>query len=320
MIQRTKHIAGFLLTLLLVCRLPAQEISTPAADPGAGVAAEANTAGGPDSEPSQMSLLDDDWELKVGDRLVYQVLEEREEPQLLVVNGHGQLLVPLIGLVETEGRTAKALAYAIQAKLEQDFFNRATVVISQREADRNSGRVTVIGEVNKQGEQLIPADAPLTLSQAILRGGGGFSLYADKTQVSVVSAGSEEARITVDLAQMLSSGDLTQDPVLRAGDVVIVGRADREAQVYVLGAVQAPGLYSTIGRKYTLSEVIMMARGFTRFAKKNRVRLVTTDANGERTEVEVDVGRILDGDRSHDPIVKPGDMVIVEEKMVSFGG
>lgn len=273
------------------------------------------------AEPSQMSLLDDDWELKNGDRLVYEVLEEREEPLLLSINGNGDLLVPLVGSIPAAGKTSKELAYEVKAMLEKEFFYRATVVISQREEDRNRGRVTVIGEVKRQGEQLIPVDSPLTLSQAILQG-GGFTLYANRSNVSVVSAGQDEPRLEMDLGTMMESGDFSQDPMLKAGDVVIVAREDQaNSQVYVLGAVESPGLYSILGSKFTLSQVILMADGFTRFARRNKVRHITTDANGEKVENEVDVGKILDGgDRSKDPVVKPGDMVIVDEKMISFTG
>jgi polysaccharide export outer membrane protein len=267
-----------------------------------------------------MTLLDDDWELKSGDRLVYEVLEEREEePRLLVINGSGELLVPLIGRVEAEGKTSKELAYEIKEELEKEFFHRATVVISQREEDRNRGRVSVIGEVRRQGEHIIPVDAPLTLSQAIMQS-GGFSAEADRTKVSVVGQGEEQARLEMDLGAMLESGDLSQDPVLRAGDSVIVPRADQsQSQVYVLGAVNAPGLYAIRGNNFTLSQVILMAEGFTRFARKNKVRLISNQESGEKTEREIDVGKILEGgDRAEDPVVRPGDMVIVEEKMISF--
>ena len=121
---------------------------------------------------------------------------------------------------------------------------------------------------------------------------------------------------------MLSSGDLSQDPVLTSGDVVIVARADYAgSQVYVLGAVNSPGLYSIRGSQFTLSQVILMADGFTRFAKKTKVRLISKDERGEKIESLVNVDKILDGgDRDDDPVVKPGDMVIVEEKMISFTG
>ena len=292
---------------------------------GAGLVAEAvdaHIAGvTADVAPTQMALLDDDWELQIGDRLVYQVLEEQEEERLLAVNGNGELLVPLLGSISADGQTSKALAYEIKKELEVDFFHRATVLITQREVDRNRGRIKVIGQVNRQGEQLIPVDSPLTLSQAILAS-GGFTLQADQSRVSVVSAGQEDPRIEVDLGAMLSSGDLSQDPVLSSGDVVIVAQADHAgSQVYVLGAVNAPGLYSIRGSQFTLSQVILMAEGFTRFARKNKVRLVSKDEKGEKTESLVNVDKILDGgDRSDDPIVKPGDMIIVDEKMISFSG
>lgn len=273
-------------------------------------------------DPTQMSLLDDDWELKVGDRIIYEVLEEQEEPALLTVNGNGELLLPLIGLVGAEGKTSKALAYEIKAALEVDFFHRATVVIAQREGDRNRGRITVIGEVKRPGEQLIPADSPLTLSQAILLS-GGFSLYANRADVSLVRGdpGSQQAT-KVDVGAMHQSGDFSQDQILMPGDVILVSREDQLGkQVYVLGAVESPGLYPTLGNKITISQAILMADGFTRFAKKSKVRLITTNEKGEREESVVNVGKVLEGgDRSNDPEVKPGDMIIVDEKMISFTG
>ncbi|MFP4069454.1 MAG: polysaccharide biosynthesis/export family protein [Opitutales bacterium] len=276
----------------------------------------------PVAEPSQMELLDDEWEFKTGDRLIYEVQEERaEEPMLLSVNARGEVLVPLVGSIPAEGKTSKELAYELKAELEKDFFHRATVLITQREEDRNRGRITVIGEVNKQGEQLIPVDAPLTVSQAILQG-GGFTATADRSNVSVVTDGEDEPRAEIDVGAMMDSGDFSEDPMLQAGDVVIVPRANQvDSKVYVLGAVQTPGLLTIRENEATISQAVMKAGGFTRFARTNRVKLVTKDESGEKEELEIDVGKILKGgDRSEDRVVKPGDMIIVEEKMISFSG
>ncbi|MFW6217708.1 MAG: polysaccharide biosynthesis/export family protein, partial [Verrucomicrobiota bacterium] len=212
----------------------------------------------PVAEPSQMELLDDEWEFKTGDRLIYEVQEERaEEPMLLSVNARGEVLVPLVGSIPAEGKTSKELAYELKAELEKDFFHRATVLITQREEDRNRGRITVIGEVNKQGEQLIPVDAPLTVSQAILQG-GGFTATADRSNVSVVTDGEDEPRAEIDVGAMMDSGDFSEDPMLQAGDVVIVPRANQvDSKVYVLGAVQTPGLLTIRENEATISQVVM---------------------------------------------------------------
>jgi len=278
-------------------------------------------AGPIDAEPTRMALLDDQWELQIGDRLIYEVQEERGEPLLLSINARGELLVPLIGSYPAEGKTSKQLAHELKAELEEEFFHRATVLITQREEDRNRGRVTVIGEVNKQGEQLIPVDSPLTLSQAILQS-GGFTVVADRSRVSVVSEGQEEPRAELDVGRMMDSGDFSSDPMLQAGDVIIVPRANQaDSQVYVLGAVQTPGLLNIRENEVTLSQAILKAGGFTRFARTNRVKVITRDERGEKTEIEVDVGEILQGgDRSADRIIRPGDMIIVDEKMISFSG
>ena len=291
---------------------------------GLSVSAEEATTVAPvvsDENPNQMSLLDDEWQLKVGDRVIYEVLEEQEDPGILIVNGNGQLLVPLIGLVLAEGKTSRDLAYEIKKELEVDFFYRATVLISQRQEDRNRGRVAVLGEVNRPGEQIIPPDAPLSLTQALLLA-GDFTLDADRSNVTVVREGSSEESQIVDVDSMRRSGDFSGDVLMRAGDMVIVSKSDAmERHVYVLGAVESPGLYPLVSENATLSQMILVANGFTRFAKKNRVRLIKTDENGEQQETEVNVGKILDGGaRDNDPVVESGDMIIVDEKMISFTG
>lgn len=285
-------------------------------------AATGLAASGLDANPNQMSLLDDEWKLKVGDRVIYEVLEEQEDPGILIINAKGQLLVPLIGLVPAEGKTSRELAYEIKKELEVDFFYRATVLISQRQEDRNRGRVAILGEVNRPGEQIIPPDAPLSLTQALLLA-GDFTLNADKSNVTVVRGGTgSEESVVVDVDGMRRSGDFSADVLMQAGDMVIVSRSDElERHVYVLGAVESPGLYPLVSEKATLSQMILVANGFTRFAKKNRVRLIKTDENGEQQETEVNVGKILDGgSRDNDPIVESGDMIIVDEKMISFSG
>jgi len=302
-------ISWFLLCLLLALLTLPMRVR---ADEAAAVEAGA-------SAPTQMSLLDDEWELHQGDKFVYSVVEEREEPVLLTVNGRGEVLFPLIGLFPAEGKTSRQLAFELKERLEEEFFYRATVVISQREADRNRGRVTVYGEVRNQGELLIPADAPMTLSQSIITA-GGFTLDADRSKVAVVADGGEGQRKNYDVGYMLESGNLSGDPLLKADDVVIVSRMDEvESRVYILGAVSQPGLYPVPGKFFTLSQAILRAGGFTRFAKKTQVRLISVDERGEKTERTVDAGKILEGgDRSSDPAVKPGDMIIVDEKMISF--
>jgi len=302
---------------LLPHALPGQEGGTSTRTGATGTTGAATDGGA----PSQMELLDDEWRLKTGDRLVYEVKEEREEPVLLTVNARGELLVPLVGSVPAAGKTSKELAYELKSELEEEFFHRATVMVTQREEDRNRGRVTVIGEVRRQGEQLIPVDAPLTVSQAILQS-GGFTLAADDAKVSVVSQGEDEARVEVDVGRMMDRADFSNDPILRSGDVVIVPRSNQaETQVYVLGAVRQPGLLAIRDDEISISQAILKAGGFTRFARRNKVRLVTKDERGEKTEMEIDVGKILEGgDRSEDRVLKPGDMIIVEEKMISFTG
>jgi protein involved in polysaccharide export with SLBB domain len=110
------------------------------------------------AKPSQMDLLNNIKNIQIGDRLVYQVLEERESAVQLFVNDRGQVDFPLIGYVDAVGKTCYVLAYEVKELLEVDFFHRATVLLRHQFADNSRGRINVVGRVARPGPINIPAD------------------------------------------------------------------------------------------------------------------------------------------------------------------
>lgn len=302
--------------LLLACvRLPAQPGgSSSLAD------AEARPA------LSQMELLDDERNLAVGDRLVYEVLEEREDPVLLFVDDRGQVRVPLIGNVDALGKTPRALAYEIKAKAEVDYFYQATVMLRHQAAQNSRGRVTIVGHVRSQGPQMIPADEVLTVSAALLRAGGVVP-GGDASKITVTrkdsSAPGGERQIVLDIGHMFETGDFAEDMPVQPDDLILVPKSDSTGgQVYVLGAVNAPGLYEVPATgDFTLSKAILRAGGFTRFADKRRVKLIRQDESlpEDQRTLEINVADILDrGQREFDVIVKPDDIIRVGERTIVF--
>ena len=88
--------------------------------------------------------------------------------------------------------------------------------------------------------------------------------------------------------------------------------------IYVIGQVRSQGpmdIPSDI--KFTVSKAILRAGGFTDFANQHKVKLVRkSEGNAETTLV--DVGEILKGRVSNDPVPQPDDMIIVPDKWISF--
>ena len=115
-----------------------------------------STFGEDENVVSQMSLLDDEQLMRVGDRLTYSVLEERERPQILFVHDRGEVDVPLIGRVSALGKTCRTVAYEMKSLLEVDFYHRATVLIDFPLISNSRGEVVILGE-GGQGEGRINA-------------------------------------------------------------------------------------------------------------------------------------------------------------------
>lgn len=278
------------------------------------------------AEPNQMDLLEDSRPLAVGDRLLYSVVEERSLPVALFVNALGEVDVPLIGRVSAKGQTCRTLAMEIQKRLEVDFFHRATVLLQNQFAENTRGKVNVAGAVQYQGAYPIPADQIFTVSAAILRA-GGLLPGADATKVVLIRRSGEgdgqEVRLTIDVAKIFASGDFENDLPVQAEDLVVVPRNEQTGgQVYILGAVNNPGLFNVPGGgSLTVSKAILLAGGLNRFARSREVKLIRPDpAQPEHTITRtIDVAEILEkGNRAADVEVQPNDIIRVEERMFAF--
>lgn len=275
---------------------------------------------------TEMALLDNAKRFKIGDRLWYYVIEEREQPRVLFVNDRGYVDVPYIGEVPALGRTAKELAYQIKARLEVDFFHQATVHISQQLGENVRGEFTILGEVREPGKHKIPSDQIFYVSDAVLAA-GNFSMNADTDAVTVVRQDPKdpnaELRFIVDVGGIMQTGKYEYDMPIQPNDLILVPKLQHAGgQVYITGEVKTPGLYTIPNdQTFTVSRAILAAGGFTEWARADKVKLIraTDELSPEERTLIVDVQRILeDNIHSFDPVVKPGDVIRVEEKLFKF--
>jgi polysaccharide export outer membrane protein len=98
--------------------------------------------------------------------------------------------------------------------------------------------------------------------------------------------------ITINLNDLLETGDTKNNITLQAGDVVTVPHA---GIVYVLGAVNKPGGYVLANDRSQLTtmKVLSLAGGNTRTAKMDHAVIVRKDAQGKQTQTEVDLSKVL---------------------------
>lgn len=272
-----------------------------------------------DSRGAMMEL-DNEKKIEVGDQLEYMVIEDREPPTVVLVDEDGKVDVPLINKVPAVGRTQQALALAISEELKKDYYYQATVIINKHEPEDRRGIVWVMGEASKTGVVEIPPGEILRVTDAIMRA-GGFTSFADPSRVVLTRPNEQNPespqRFDVNVGQILETGDLSQDMILRANDRVFVARrGDTSGQYTVSGkGVHRPGVYPiSIGQKVTISEAILLAGGLSQFGDGSDVRLIRYADDGAKTEMEINVDEILEeGKQQNDVLLKAGDRIIVGE-------
>ena len=117
--------------------------------------------------------------------------------------------------------------------------------------------------------------------------------------------------ITINLNQLMESGEAANNIVLQAGDIVTVPHA---GIVYVLGAVTRPGGFVLANDRGQLStlKVLALAGGLNRTAKKNRAVIIRKDNQGQQHEVAVDLKKVLER-RAEDVQLQPSDILYVPE-------
>jgi protein involved in polysaccharide export with SLBB domain len=120
--------------------------------------------------------------------------------------------------------------------------------------------------------------------------------------------------ITVNLDQLVETGDMRNNIPLEAGDVVTVPHA---GIVYVLGAVNRPGGF-VIGNDrtpLTAMKVLSLAGGLTKIAKLSHSYIIRQDAQGKQTETEIDLKKILHRE-TEDVRMYASDILYVPDDMV----
>jgi polysaccharide export outer membrane protein len=98
--------------------------------------------------------------------------------------------------------------------------------------------------------------------------------------------------ITVNLNQLMESGDPVNNIILQAGDIVTVPHA---GIVYVLGAVGRPGGFVLANDRshMTTLKMLALAGGLNRTAKSDRAVIIRRDRQGQQHEQTVDLKKVV---------------------------
>jgi polysaccharide export outer membrane protein len=146
-----------------------------------------------------------------------------------------------------------------------------------------------------------PAQEPHSFTSTVSRGSADSPPPVDPPHLNNT--------ITINLNELMESGDATNNIILQAGDIVTVPHS---GIVYVLGAVSRPGGFVLANDRgqMTALKVLALAGGLTHVAKSDHAVIVRKDAQGQQHEVAVDLKKVM-GRQSEDVQLQPSDILYV---------
>lgn len=220
------------------------------------------------------------------------------------VSRSGRIEVPLAGDVEVAGLTAVEARAAVASALER-FLQAPEVSVVVRES--RSARIAVLGAVAQPGFVTLPG-SHVSLTEALAMAGG--LLERAGTRAHVLRASREEGepfRVDVDLVA-LERGDLSQNVILRRGDVVQVPVAP---PFFVMGYVHRVGEYP-LRKPTTVLEAIAIAGGVQVPEASPTLAQIRRRTRGGEEVIPVDLVAIAEGEAS-DLAVQPFDIIEVPQ-------
>ena len=234
----------------------------------------------------------------------------------ILVRPDGTISFAFVEDLKVTGFTATQLDKLLTEDLKQYIREpRLDVVVKEY----RSKFVTFAGEIYtnvtfRSGPGRYPLTGKITLLEMLSKVGGP----TQRANLRDVRVRREDGRnFSVDLYKTINFGDKTQNPVVDAGDLVVIPAVTKEDnRVYVFGEVIKPGVFTFSGSEMRLFDAVSQAGGVTLFANAESTKIVRGDIT--RPEViSADLERLIEtGDQTQNVGLVNGDLVYVPRSFV----
>ncbi|NJD56109.1 MAG: hypothetical protein FIA94_06850 [Nitrospirae bacterium] len=254
---------------------------------------------------AQQAPMENGYLIGPEDLLEIEAYNVEELKKTVRVNSHGDIALPLVGVINVKGLTTSEVEAFIAKKLDK-YVEETVVTVFVKEY--KSQRISVIGAV--KNPQVFAVTGQRYLLDMLMMAGGldagaGSVCYIIRPMLASTAANKSET-IVVDLDELILSGNLSLNFPVFAGDIVNVPRG---SIFFVDGEVKAPGVYTMKG-KTSLIQALTMSQGIGENASAGEVRILRDNGKGERDTITVDYGEIRDGNQP-DVMIAANDIIIV---------
>ena len=247
--------------------------------------------------------------IEAGDRVKVTVLgcdDLKAEP---IVDGDGNISLPLVGTYRIGGKSPATAAAEIRTALKKWVKDPKVNVEVSEKAKWN---IVVAGQVKKGGSFTISSSTTLLDAIALA---GGPETQADLSRVSFARAGAS-APETIDLRGFMAGSNASGNPVLRDGDTIMVpetAASISKGVVFVLGEVKKSGMCE-LREGMRIHEAVSVAGGATDSADPYLCTI--THENGQIAKFNL--VKALSQDSEHDVILAAGDTIYIPAVSGSF--
>lgn len=156
------------------------------------------------------------YALQPGDILEISVWKEPDLQREVLILPDGGLSFPLVGGISTANRSVEDLTAEITGKLSK-YIPDPVVTVSVKQLLGN--RIYVLGKVNRPGEY--PVTRNVDVLQALSMA-GGLNPFAQGEKIQVLRRENGTQTSIPFQYEAVEKGDLKQNIVLKAGDIVLV--------------------------------------------------------------------------------------------------
>lgn len=233
-----------------------------------------------------------------GDELVVQLFGKENAEYRLTVGRDGSIIIPKLGPISIATMSFSEAKKYLAEQVKKQIIG---VELSLTMGDLRSMRIFVMGEAHKPGAYSVSSLSTITHALFV---SGGVSDIASLRNIQLKRAG--KLVKTLDLYDLLNSGDTRNDVLLQPNDAIFIPSVERT--VSIDGQIRRPAIYE-LKNEETLTDVMKLAGGKLAEGYEGAVN-IRRFSNGEQIQLTVDI-------ENEDINVVDGDQIVIP-KISSF--